>query len=58
MAALAGGRLIVHCINRKNAPFLFFHMTGDTTPSYLAHLLNHARLPGRSQLASASKRSH
>jgi len=31
MAALPGGRLIVHCINRKNAPFLFFHMTGDTT---------------------------
>ena len=31
MAALPGGRLIVHCIDRKNAPFLFFHMTGDAT---------------------------
>ena len=23
-----GGRLVVHFIDRKNAPFLYFHMTG------------------------------
>ena len=33
MAACQGGRLVVHFTNRKNAPLLFFHMTGDATES-------------------------
>jgi hypothetical protein len=31
VAALPGGWLVVHFINRKNAPFLLFHTNGDTT---------------------------
>jgi hypothetical protein len=31
VAACQGGRLVVHFTNRKNAPFLFFHTTRDTT---------------------------
>jgi len=31
VAACQGGRLVVRFINRKNAPFLIFHMTGDAT---------------------------
>jgi hypothetical protein len=31
VAACQGGRLVVHFTNRKNAPFLFFHMTRDAT---------------------------
>jgi hypothetical protein len=28
---LQGGRLVVLFTNRKNAPFLIFHLNGDTT---------------------------
>jgi hypothetical protein len=31
LAALPGGVLVVHFANRKNAPLIFFHMTGDAT---------------------------
>jgi len=31
VAACQGGLLVVLFTNRKNAPFLFFHMTGDAT---------------------------
>jgi hypothetical protein len=31
VAACQGGRLVAHFTNRKNAPFLFFHTTRDTT---------------------------
>jgi hypothetical protein len=31
VAACQGGRLVVHFTNRKNAPFLLFHMTRDAT---------------------------
>jgi len=34
VTALPGGRLILHCINRKNAPFLFFpHDRGRHQPN-------------------------
>jgi hypothetical protein len=31
VAACLGGWLVVHFINRKNAPFPLFHITGDAT---------------------------
>jgi len=31
VTALAGGRLVVHLTNRKNAPLPLFHTTRDTT---------------------------
>jgi hypothetical protein len=31
VAACLGGWLVVHFIDRKNAPFPLFHITGDAT---------------------------
>src|SRR5262245_16290040 len=47
VAACQGGRMVVHFTNRKNAPLLFFHMTGDTTAIALARALQ--RQPGEDE---------
>jgi len=41
VAAWQGGRLVVHFINRKNAPLLFFHIDRDTASFRLNYLLKY-----------------